>query len=134
MLTKTRKNKGYTSILMNEVSEQAFKEAANVYDSLDGPKVIKPSKQAGEAFVKLHSLTLDKVKAGEKYKILGTVFTVVRKRDTSRRGSNEWFPIVRYFDQVKNKEEEFGIVATDNFAVGVHETCFKNLTGKLLYF
>ena len=134
MLTKTRKNKGYTSILMNEVSEEAFKEAAKVYDSLEGPKVIKPSKQAGEAFVKLHSLTLDKVKAGEEYKILGTIFKVIRSLDYSRTGSNKWYPIVRYFDKAKGEYEEFGIVQTANFAVGVHETCFKNATGKLLYF
>lgn len=134
MLTKTRKNKGYTSILLNEVSEQAFKEASEVYDSLEGAKVIKPSKQAGMDFVKLHSLTLDKVKAGEKYKILGTVFTVVRNLDYNRKGSNKWYPIVRYFDQEKNQVEEFGIVSTSNFAIGVHETCFKQLTGKLLYF
>lgn len=134
MLTKTRKNKGYTSILLNEVSEEAFKEASKVHDSLEGAKVIKPSKQAGEAFIKLHSLTLDKVKAGEKYKILGTVFTVVRNLDYNRKGSNEWYPIVRYFDHKKGQEEEFGIVQTSNFAVGVHETCFENLTGKLLYF
>lgn len=134
MLTKTRKNKGYTSVLLKEVSIEAFMEASTVADSLEGLKVIKPSKQAGEAFMKLHSLTLDKVKAGEEYKILGTVFKVVRNLDTSRKGSNEWYPIVRYFDRHKNRYEEFGIVATSNFAVGVHEHCFEQLTGKLLYF
>lgn len=46
MLTKTRKNKGYTSVLMNEVSEQAFKEASTLADSMEGLKVIKPSKSA----------------------------------------------------------------------------------------
>ncbi|WP_299831347.1 hypothetical protein [uncultured Metabacillus sp.] len=134
MTVKTRKNKGYISILLDEVSEQSFKEAKNTYDSIDGTKVIKPSKKAWESFVKLHSLTLDKVKAGEEYKVLGTKFTVIRNLDHSRTGSNEWYPIVRYFDRSKNEYEEFGIVSTDNFAVGVHETCFKNQTGILLYF
>lgn len=134
MTVKTRKNKGYISILLEEVSEKAFNEAKNIYDSIDGLKVIKPSKKAWESFVKLNSLTLDKVEAGEEYKVLGTTFTVVRSLDYNRTGSNEWFPIVRYFDRMNNKYEEFGIVSTDNFAVGVHETCFKNQTGMLLYF
>lgn len=134
MTVKTRKNKGYISILLNEVSEQAFKEAKNIYGSIEGMKVIKPTKKAWESFIKLHSLTLDKVKAGEEYKILGTTFKVIRNLDYSRTGSNEWFPIVQYFDRNKNEYEEFGIISTDNFAVGVHETCFKNQTGMLLYF
>jgi hypothetical protein len=134
MTVKTRKNKGYTSILLDEVSEQSFKEAKSTYNSIDGLKVIKPSKKAWESFVKLHSLTLDKVKEGEEYKVLGTTFTVIRNLDYSRTGSNEWYPIVRYFDRCKNEYEEFGILSTNNFAVGVHETCFKNQTGTLLYF
>lgn len=134
MLVNTRKNKNYTSILLNEVSEYAFTEAKKLYDSIEGTKVVKPSKKAWESFYKLHSLTLDKVKAGEEYKILGTTFKVKRNLDHNRQGSNKWFPIVEYFDRVTNKYEEFGIVQTDNFAVGVHETCFKNQTGLLLYF
>lgn len=134
MTVKTRKNKGYTSILLNEVSEQAFKEAKNIYESIEGLKVIKPTKKAWESFIKLHSLTLDKVKAGEEYKVLGTTFKVIRNLDYSRTGSNEWFPIVQYYDRNKNKYEEFGIVSTNNFAAGVHEICFKNQTGILLYF
>lgn len=134
MTVKTRRNKGYISILLEEISEQSFKEAENVYNSISELKVIKPTKKAWESFIKLHSLTLDNVKNGEEYKILGTVFTVIRNLNTSRTGSNEWYPIVKYFDREKNKHEEFGIVSTDNFAVGVHEVCFKNKTGKLLYF
>ena len=133
-LTKMRKNKGYTSILLNEMSEEAFISAGKTYNALEGARIIKPSKAAMEVFVKLHSLTLDKVKAGEKYKILGTTFKVIRSLDYSRKGSNAWYPIVRYFDNEKQQYEEFGIIQTSNFAVGVHETCFKNLTGKLLYF
>lgn len=83
--------------------------------------------------MKLHSLTLDKVKAGEEYKILGTTFTVIKNLDYNRKGSNEWCPVVSYFDRNKNKFEEFGIIVTDNFAYGVLEECFYNLTGKLLY-
>lgn len=134
MTVKIRKNKNYVSILLDEVSEKAFKEAKNLYDSIDGLKVIKPSKKAWESFVKLHSLTLDKVKSGEEYKVLGTTFTVIRNLNHDRIGSNKWFPIVRYFDRNSNKYEEFGVVSTDNFAVGVHEACFKNQTGLLLYF
>lgn len=134
MLTKTRKNKSYVSVLLNEVTEEAFQEATTVCAAIEGPTVVKPNKEAWAAFVKMHSLTLDKVKAGETYKILGTVFTIVRGLDHSRTGSNEWFPIVRYFDTGKNDYEEYGIIATNNFAVGVHETCFKNKTGMLLYF
>ena len=134
MKVKTRKAKHCTSILLQEMSEQAFKEAMGVYNSLEGAAIIKPSKQAWESFIKLHSLTLDKVKPGEEYKILGTTFKVVRNLDRARRGSNEWYAIVKYFDSNKNSYEEFGIIGTDNFAAGVHETCFKNCTGTLLYF
>ena len=132
MLIKTRKNKNYTSILMTEVSEAAFKKAKEVYDSLEGLKVIKPTQKAWESFIKLHSLTLDRAEEGGDYKILGTTYTLVRKLD--RNKGDEWFPIVRYYDSEWDKYEEMGIVSTDNFAVGVHETSFKNMTGKLLYF
>lgn len=134
MTVKTRKNKNYTSILLDEISEQSFNVAKNIYDSLEGLKVIKPTKKALESFIKLHSLTLDKVKVGEKYVVLGTKFTVIRNLDYNRKGSNEWFPVVKYYDRSNNKYEEFGIISTDNFALGVHETCFKNQTGILLYF
>lgn len=134
MLVKTRKNKHYTSIILNEVSEQAFKEAKHLYDTLEGAKVIKPSNKAYQSFVKLHSLTLDKVKKGEKYKILGTEFTIIRSLDYDRKGCNQWNPIVKYYDRQRNRYEEFGIVCTDNFAAGVLETCFENQTGILLYF
>lgn len=134
MRIKTRKAKSYTSILMQEISIEAFKEAMDAYNLIEGSKVIKPSKQAWQTFVKLHSLTLDKVKAGEEYKILGTTFKVIRNLDHSRNGSNEWYPIVKYFDRNRNRYEEFGIVQTSNFAAGVHEHCFENQTGKLLYF
>ena len=134
MKVKTRKAKHYTSILLQEMSEQAFKEAMDVYNSIEGNKVIKPSKQAWESFVKLHSLTLDKVKPGEEYKILGTTFKVIRNLDRTRRGRNEWYAIVEYFDRDSNAYREFGILCTDNFADGVYEVCFKNCTGQLLYF
>ena len=134
MLVKTRKNQGYTSILLNEMSEEAFKEAKNINDLTSGLTVIKPTKKAMDSFVRLHSLTLDKVKKGEKYKILGTTFTVVRNLDYNRTGSNEWYAIVRYFNKANKENEEVGIVSTDNFAIGVHEICFKNHTDVLLYF
>lgn len=134
MLAKTRKNKNYTSILLEEMSEQAFTDAMNIYNSMENNSVIKPSKKAWQNFVKLHSLTLDKVKSGEEYKILGTTFKVIRNLDRTRTNTNEWYPIVKYYDRTYNRYEEFGIICTDNFAVGVHETCFKNHTGTLLYF
>lgn len=133
-LVKTRKNKNYISILLEEVTEQAFSESIKIYSKLEGSKIIKPSEKAWKSFVEEHSLTLDKVNAGEKYRVLGTTFEVIRNLDYRRKGSNAWHPIVRYFDKNSGKYEEFGIINTNNFAVGVHETCFKNQTGKLLYF
>ncbi|MBX0320148.1 hypothetical protein [Shouchella clausii] len=133
-MVRTRKNKNYTSILLDEMSIEAFKEAKKVYDSINGAKVIKPTKKALQAFVKLHSVTLDTVETGGEYKILGTVFKVIRNLDYQRKESNEWFPIVRYYDRTKNRYEEFGIVSTNNFALGVHEHCFQNMTNTLLYY
>lgn len=133
-MVRTRKNKSYTSILIDEMSIEAFKEAKKkVYDSIHGAKVIKPTKKALQAFVKLHSVALDTVETGGEYKILGTVFTVVRNLDYERE-ENEWYPIVRYYDRTKNRYEEFGIVSTNNFALGVHEHCFQNMTNTLLYY
>lgn len=134
MKVKTRKSKSYTSILLNEITEEAFSEALKTYNSLDGLKVIKSSQKAWEKFIKFHSLTLDKVKAGEEYKILGTTYKVIRNLDYSRNNTNEWYAIVEYFDRNNNKFQEFGIIQTNNFAAGVYETSFKNQTGLLLYF
>lgn len=132
-MIRTRKNKNYTSILIDEMSIEAFKEAKKVYDSLSGAKVIKPTKKALQEFVKLHSVTLDTAETGGEYKILGTVFTVVRNLDYGR-SNNEWYPIVRYYNRTTNKYEEFGIIQTSNFALGVHEHCFQNITNMLLYY
>lgn len=131
---KLKRNKTYTSIILQEVSELAFSESVDLRKSINGLSVIKPSKKAWAEFVKLHSLTLDKVKEGEEYKVLGTTFKVVRNLDYSRKGVNEWYPILRYYDRSMKTYEEIGILSTDNFAVAVHELCFKNHTGTLLYF
>lgn len=133
-LISIRNNKNHKTILLNEISERAFKEARALYDITDGIKVIKPTKKAIEKFSELHTLTLDKVKTNEKYKILGVTFKIKRKLDFENKHSNSWFPIVEYFNTRTNKKEEFGIVSTDNFAIGVYEICFELQTSKLLFF
>jgi len=130
MLVSKRKNKTYTSIILKEISECAFLEALELYNTLDGHKIIKPSKKAFQSFLKLHSLTLDKLKSGEDYNILGTTFKIVRELNDS----DSWYPIVRYFDRNQSQYKELGLISNNNFASNVLETCFQNKTGKLLYF
>lgn len=133
-LVSVRRNKNYTSILLNEITEESFKESMKAYEEIEGNKVIKPTQQAYDKFLKLHSLTIDKIKAGEKYKVLGTTFKVIRELDKSRK--SEWYPIISYYDRELGRYEEFGMIATDNFAANVMETCFKNSNsnGTLLFF
>lgn len=129
-LVSVRRNKNYTSILLNEVTEESFKESIKVYEEIEGNKVIKPTQQAYDEFLKLHSLTIDKIEAGEKYKILGTTFEVIKGLD------NERYPIISYYDRKLERYEEFGMIASNNFAANVMETCFKNSNsnGTLLFF
>lgn len=133
-LVSVRRNKNYTSILLNEITEEAFKESIRVYEETEGNKVIKPTQKAYDKFLKLHSLTIDKIKAGEKYKILGTTFEVIRDLDKSR--DNEWYPVISYYDRKFERYEEYGMIASNNFAANVMETCFKNSNsnGALLFF
>ena len=129
-LVSVRRNKNYTSILLNEITEESFKESIKVYEEIEGNKVIKPTQKAYDEFLKLHSLTIDKIKAGEKYKILGTTFEVIKGLDDER------YPIISYYDHKLERYEEYGMIASNNFAANVMETCFKNSNsnGILLFF
>lgn len=129
-LVSVRRNKNYTSILLNEITEESFKESIKVYEGIEGNKVIKPTQKAYDEFLKLHSLTIDKIKAGEKYKILGTTFEVIKGLDDER------YPIISYYDRKLGRYEEYGLIASNIFAANVMETCFKNSNsnGTLLFF
>lgn len=133
---KIRKNNNYTSILLQEISLEAFTEAKNkmleIYQSGENA-VIKPSKAAWKEFFRFHTLRLDDVGAGEAYKVLGTTYTVKRNLDKDR-DDNDWYSILEYYDREKQMTEEFSPLSTDNFAEAVLETSFKNHTGLLMYF
>lgn len=130
-IIEKRKNKLYTSIILKEVSIEAFKEAKLLSQEITGNYVFKISKSAMFDFLKLHSLSLFDVKKGDKYHILGTTYKIIRNKDLNKK---EWWPVVEYINPITSQTERFGILQSENLANGVLETSFKNYTGELLGF
>lgn len=130
---RVRKNKNYTSVIMQEITLEAFKEAKEIYQEIaknGEPAVINISKKAYQEFFSLHTLTFDEVEAGEEYKVLGTTYKIIRNSDNSR--GNEWFPKYQYFNKQSNEKQEVGALC-DNVARAFLEHSFANYTGLMLF-
>lgn len=78
---KIRKNKHYTSVLLEAISLDEFKQANEAYKSLKDigrNTVVKPTKKALEAFIGPSPLTLGDVIIGDTYKVLGVYYTALK--------------------------------------------------------
>lgn len=83
---KIRKNKDYTSILLEEFTPQEATKAKTKYDEIkkNGVNcVIKPSRKKYIEALKLNSRLVSDCEMGESYRVLGVLFTVV-KVDTTK--------------------------------------------------
>lgn len=77
---RTRKNKHYTTIFLDEFTPQEATKAKAKYDEIEKSGVIcviKPSRKKYVEILKLNSRLVDDCKVGESYRVLGVLFTVV---------------------------------------------------------
>ena len=130
MIITTRKNKTYTTIIVNEISVDAFKLARDKYNKVAGNKVIKLNQRAYKDYLAANDTQVDTIKAGYTYDILGTIYHV-------NRGLNDysdsiyWYPEVTYFSQAEHKNTTVGF-GSGSLVDHLIEISFENATGILL--
>lgn len=130
MIITTRKNKHYTTIIVNEISVDAFKLARDKYNEVTGNKVVKLNRRAYRYYLAANDIQVDTIKAGENYDILGTAYHV-------NRGLNDcsdiiyWYPEVTYFSQAEHKHTTVGF-GSGSMVDQLLEISFENATGILL--
>lgn len=132
---KIRKNKNYTSILLEEFTPQEAIKAKNKYDEIKRSGVncvIKPSRKKYIEALKLNSRLVSDCQMGESYRILGVLFTVV-KVDTTKTccGCN-----VVTFEYYKQGEltKTGGCFGFHQIYYALFEEAFEAVTGAPLYF
>lgn len=129
-IVSTRKNKTYTTIIVNDISVAAFKLARDQYNEVAGNKVVKLNRRAYQDYLAAHDIQVDTIKAGENYDILGTKYHV-------NRGLNDysntiyWYPEVTYFSQVEHKNVAVGF-GSGSMVDQLLAISFENATGILL--
>ena len=131
-LITVRKNKGYHSVLMKECTEQAFLQAGQECDAIEGPSVIKPTKAAYAAYLEKES-PFEKLKAarnvGDSFNILGLTFT--RTAEYFEQGRNANLIELSYVDYSGNTTTLAVIIGYNDLLEEVFQTLTK---GRLLYF
>lgn len=130
MIITTRKNKHYTTIIVNDISIDAFKLARDKYNEVTGNKVIKLNRRAYKDYLVAHDIQVDTIQAGDNYDILGTKYHV-------NRGLNDysntiyWYPEVTYFSQVEHKNVTVGF-GSGSMVAQLLAISFENAAGILL--
>lgn len=99
---KIRKNKHYTSVLLEEFTPQEANKARIKYDEIKKSGVncvIKPSRKKYIETLKLNSRLVSDCEVGESYRILGVLFTVVEVDTTKTRCLNGDLVTFEYYKQ-----------------------------------
>jgi len=126
----TRKNKHYTTIIVNDISVDAFKLARDKYKEVSGNKVIKLNRRAYEDYLADNDIQVDTIKAGQTYDILGTTYHVNRGLN-DRSDVIYWYAEVTYFSQAEHKDTTVGF-GSGSLISQLIEISFENTTGILL--
>lgn len=132
---KIRKNKNYTSILLEEFTPQEANKAKTKYDEIKKSGVncvIKPSRKKYIEALELNSRLVSDCEIGESYRILGVLFTVV-KIDTTKACCNCNLVTFEYYKQGELTKTGgcFGFYPIYH---ALFEEAFKAVTGAPLYF
>lgn len=132
---KIRKNKGYTSILLEEFTPQEATKAKTKYDEIEKSGVncvIKPLRKKYLETLKLNSRLVSDCEMGESYRILGVLFTVAEV-DTTKTRANCNLVTFEYYKQGK-------LITTggclDCYPIyhALFHYAFEASTGELLYY
>lgn len=132
---KIRKNKHYTSILLEEFTPQEATEAQTKRSEIEKSGVncvIKPSRKKYIEALKLNSRLVSDCEIGESYRILGVLFTVV-KIDTTKTCCNCNVVTFEYYRQGELTQTA-GCFGFYQIYRALFEEAFEAVTGTLLYF
>lgn len=132
---KIRKNKNYTSILLEEFTPQEATKAKNKCDEIKKSGVncvIKPSRKKYIEALKLNNRLVSDCEIGESYRILGVLFTVV-KVDTTKTCCDCNVVTFEYYKQGKLTKTG-GCFGFYQIYRALFEDAFEAVTGTLLYF
>jgi len=129
-IISTRKNKTYTTIIVNEISVDAFKLARDKYKEVAGNKVIKLNRRAYEDYLADNDIQVDTIRAGQTYDILGTTYHVNRGLN-DRSDIIYWYAEVTYFSRSEHKDTTVGF-GSGSLISQLIEISFENTTGILL--
>ncbi|MGK4094480.1 hypothetical protein AB0X79_08170 [Pediococcus pentosaceus] len=132
---KVRKNKNYTSILLEEFTPQEATKAKTKRDEIEKSGVncvIKPSRKKYSEALQLNSRLVSDCEMGESYRILGVLFTVV-KIDTTKTCCDCNVVTFEYYRQgeLTQTGECFGF---HQIYRALFEDAFEAATGTPLYF
>lgn len=128
---KTRKNKNYTSILLEEMTTTEFTKAKDLYNQLRNEQglnvVIKPTNKAFKDMVQLHSQPVSIFEVNDTFRFLGVQFKVSDETDNLKG--------FEYYNHAGNLEHVRPLVTNDSpISIGLYEIAFESYTGILLYF
>ncbi|MDB1563025.1 hypothetical protein PGA94_09590 [Pediococcus pentosaceus] len=132
---KIRKNKNYTSILLEEFTPQEATKAQAKRSEIEKSGencVIKPSPKKWIEALKLNSRLVSDCEMGESYRILGVLFTVV-KIDTTKTCCNCNAVTFEYYKQGELTQTG-GCFGFYQIYRVLFENAFEAVTGTLLYF
>lgn len=132
---KIRKNKNYTSILLEEFTPQEATKAKTKYDKIRKSGVncvIKPSRKEYIEALKLNSRLVSDCEMGESYRILGVLFTVV-KVDATKTCCDCNVVTFEYYKQGELTKTG-GCFGFYKIYRALFEEAFEAVTGTLLYF
>lgn len=132
---KIRKNKNYTSILLEEFTPQEATKAQakrNEMEKSGENCVIKPSRKKYIEALELNSRLVCDCEIGERYRILGVLFTVV-KIDTTQTCCNCNVVTFEYYKQGELTKTG-GCFGFYQIYRALFEEAFEAVTGALLYF
>lgn len=132
---KIRKNKNYTSILLDEFTPQEAIKAKVKRDEIEKSGmncVIKPSRKKYIEALKLNSRLVSDCEVGESYRVLGVLFTVVEVNTTKTCCDCD----VVTFEYYKQGElaKTGGCFGFYQIYRALFEEAFEAVTGTLLYF
>ncbi|MBF7131557.1 hypothetical protein ITQ94_08920 [Pediococcus pentosaceus] len=132
---KIRKNKHYTSILLEEFTPQEANKARIKYDEIKKSGVncvIKPSRKKYIEALELNSRLVSDCEIGESYRVLGVLFTVV-KVDTTKTCCDCNIVTFEYYKQGELTKTG-GCFGFHQIYRALFEEAFEAVTGTLLYF
>lgn len=132
---KIKKNKNYTSILLEELTPQEATRAQAKRSEIKKSGVncvIKPSPKKWIEALKLNSRLVSDCEIGESYRILGVLFTVV-KVDTTKTCCNCNVVTFEYYRQGELTQTG-GCFGFYQIYRALFEEAFEAVTGTPLYF